>query len=116
MRQLNSDQQQVQQQDQAGAETQINAENNKEKQQGMTRTAGQQDKGSMENDMGAKASNSNQGNTPKSKNKPSKKRDKTYNKTMINRENNKAMGKVARSLLWLMSSWAWTLLLYKHNI
>ncbi|KAH0684448.1 hypothetical protein KY289_022200 [Solanum tuberosum] len=72
--QLNSDQQQVQQQDQAGARTQINVENNKEKQQGMARMAGQQNKGSMAKDMGSKASTSNQGNTPKSKNKPSKKR------------------------------------------
>ncbi|KAG5631324.1 hypothetical protein H5410_003041 [Solanum commersonii] len=94
--QLNSDQQQAQ----ARARTQINVENNKEKQQRMARTAGQQEKGTMTEDMGAKDSTSNQGNTPKSKNKRRKKKTKRLqkrdNKSVINRENNKRMGRLCQ--------------------
>ncbi|XP_015160414.1 ras-interacting protein RIP3-like [Solanum tuberosum] len=77
---LNSYQQQVQQHDQTEARKQINAENFIEKQQGEARTAGKQNKGSMAKDMGAKASTSTQGTTPKSKNKPCKKRRETSKK------------------------------------
>ncbi|KAH0736076.1 hypothetical protein KY285_011783 [Solanum tuberosum] len=48
--------------------------NNREKEQEEVRTASKQNKGSMEKDIGANASTSNQGETPKIKNKHSKKK------------------------------------------
>ncbi|KAH0716649.1 hypothetical protein KY290_012908 [Solanum tuberosum] len=70
----NSDQQKVQQQEQAGAGKQSDTGKNRKNQQVEVSPAGIHNKGSMAKDMGAKASTSNQENTPKSKNKPSKKK------------------------------------------
>ncbi|KAG5606096.1 hypothetical protein H5410_027588 [Solanum commersonii] len=66
----------VQQQEQTGAKQQVTTKNNTEKQQVEEGTVGKQNKGAMAKDMGSKPSTSKQGNTPKSKNKPSKKREK----------------------------------------
>uniref|UniRef100_M1DS53 Uncharacterized protein n=1 Tax=Solanum tuberosum TaxID=4113 RepID=M1DS53_SOLTU len=67
-------QQQVQQQVQSGPGKLMSTENNKETQQVRAGTTDKQNIGAMAKDMGAKASTSNQGNAPKSKNKPSKKK------------------------------------------
>ncbi|XP_049348969.1 uncharacterized protein LOC125813523 [Solanum verrucosum] len=64
--------QQTHQQVQSGPRNLISTENNKEKQQVRAGTADKQNKGAMAKDMGTKSSTSNQGNAPKSKNKPSK--------------------------------------------
>ncbi|KAG5599221.1 hypothetical protein H5410_030591 [Solanum commersonii] len=66
--------QQIQQQKQLGLQKQVITENNREKQQGEERTVNHQNKGAMPKDMGNIASTSNQGTTPKSKNKPNKKK------------------------------------------
>ncbi|KAK4733765.1 hypothetical protein R3W88_008026 [Solanum pinnatisectum] len=66
--------QQRQQQNQETTQNQTEEDNNEEIQQKVKNAQGDQKKGSMAKDMGAKASTSKQVSTSKSKNKPSKKK------------------------------------------
>ncbi|KAG5580331.1 hypothetical protein H5410_050958 [Solanum commersonii] len=79
----------VQQQEQPEAGKQVDTGKTKGKQQREVTSAGRQNKGSMAKDMGANASTSNQGNTPKSKNKPSKKKREAAKKRQIIQQQNR---------------------------